>query len=238
LVIWVTHFIAFFCHEYSHSVLAWLTGYRSNPFAIKYGDLSLSNILLQNQVDDDVNYQLIFAQGNGYIAALIAFAGMGLGNLLLYIVSRILLRQEKVHKHLALFLFSFWLCFMNVANFYDYVPIRTFASHGDIAFISQGLNISPWLILIILGYPTVWAIYHLFVKILPDFFKFIPIYSRFQRVIFVAICSFLMFDYFGASGFNGYGDISHTLSGISMLSSPIILIVCWPSGKLKEADYI
>ena len=228
LMMWVTHVIAYFCHEYSHSFVAWLSGFRSNPFAIEYGGLNIGNVLLQVQVDDDVSYPAILAQGHGHIAALIAFAGMGFGNGLLYLLSRCLLRSERVRLHVPLFVFSFWLCFMNVANFYDYVPIRTFTTHGDIAYLSQGLGISPWLILIALGYPTVWAMWHLFARLLPDTFQLLPHGSKVQSTILVAVCAFVMFDYFGASGLSGYGEVSSTLSGISMLSSPMVAAICWP----------
>jgi hypothetical protein len=230
-MIWVTHVIAYFCHEYSHSFVAWLFGYKSNPFAIEYGRFNIRNVLLQTQVDEDVSYRTILAQGQGHIAALIAFAGMGFGNGSLYLFSRRLLRKKKVRIHVPLFLFSFWLCFMNVANFYDYIPVRTFTTHGDIAYLSQGLNISPWLILIVLGYPTAWALWHLFARVLPDTFQFLPHGSRVQRTILVVICAFIMFDYFGAAGLFGFGDVSGTLSGISMLSFPMVVAICWPVRK-------
>ena len=37
-----------------------------------------------------------------------------------------------------------WLAVMNLGNFNDYIPARTFASHGDIGEITTFLGISPW----------------------------------------------------------------------------------------------
>jgi len=88
LLLWFTHAISYFVHEYGHSFAAWMLGYRANPFAITYGAFNVRNILLQSQVDDGVDYQVIFDQGKASIAAFIAFAGVGVGSLSLYLSSR------------------------------------------------------------------------------------------------------------------------------------------------------
>jgi len=142
-LIWVTHSVAYFAHEYAHSGSAWLLGYKSNPLAIEYGRFNLANVVTLRQVDENVDYGTIFAQGHGWAAAGIAFAGAGIGNGLLYLMSRLLLRRQSIRHRKPVFLCLFWLCLMCVGNFYDYVPIRTFASHGDIAHITQGLRVSP-----------------------------------------------------------------------------------------------
>jgi hypothetical protein len=173
----------------------------------------------------------MFDQGKASIAALIAFAGVGVGSLSLYLGSRWLLANPRICRHPRLFLLSFWLCFMAIGNFYDYVPIRTLAWHGDMAYIALGLHLSPWLIVIGLGYPTFWAMWHFFFRILPDAFEKLSIDSPVQRVAQVVLCAFIMFVYFGASGFFGYGDVPHAFSGLSMLFFPIVVALCWPAQK-------
>jgi len=228
-VIWLTHTIVYFAHEYAHSATAWLLGCKSNPLDLEYGRLDFANVLLLHQVDENVQYSSIFAQGRGHAAGFIAFAGMGIGNLFLYLLARLLLVRQSVRRRKTLFLCVFWFCFMNVGNFYDYVPVRTFASHGDIAHITRSLNLSPWLLLVVFGYPTAWALWHCFARALPDALPLLAPGNRWQQAVITVACVVMMFGYFGASGFSGYGEVSRTLSGMSMLAVPGIAAACWPS---------
>jgi len=227
VLIWVIHAIVFFAHEYAHSGTAWMLGYKENPWALEYGRFNLSNLVLFGEVDENVDYQSIFAQGRGLAAAWIAFAGMGM-NALLYGFSRMLLRRQSVRNNPFFLLCIFWFCFMNVGNFYDYVPVRTFASHGDIANMRRGLNVSPWLILVVLGYPTALAIWHFFARILREALPRITHGVKPQQVFTVLTSAFLMFGYFGASGLSGYGEVSQVLSGISALAAPAVALLCSP----------
>ncbi len=226
--IWITHYIAFFSHEYAHATTAWLLGYKADPLALDYGRFTLGNVLLLEQVDENVDYRAIFAQNHGHAAAFIAFAGAGIGNVPLYVVTLLLLWKEAVKRRRRLFLFLFWLNLMCVGNFYDYVPIRTFASHGDIANITHGLKISPWVVVAVAGYPTALAMWYFFARTLKDASSLLVPGSRGLQATLVMICAFLMFGYFGASGLFGYGDVSQTLSGLSLFSIPGISLACWP----------
>src|ERR1051326_7906740 len=67
--LFLTHAIAFFLHEYSHAVMAWVLGFKSNPLDLDYGALELSNILLQQDIDEKVDYKPIFDAGHGHAAA-------------------------------------------------------------------------------------------------------------------------------------------------------------------------
>ena len=42
--------------------------------------------------------------------------------------------------------------FMNLANLYDYVPMRVFASDGDVHHFILGGGIDPWVIYAVGGY--------------------------------------------------------------------------------------
>jgi hypothetical protein len=63
-LIWGMHSVAYFVHEYAHSGTAWLLGYKSNPLAIEYGRFNLPNRLTFHEVDENVDYPSIFAQGH------------------------------------------------------------------------------------------------------------------------------------------------------------------------------
>jgi len=234
--IWVTHYIAFFSHEYAHSTTAWLLGYKSNPLALDYGRFTLGNVLLLGQVDENVDYRAIFAQNHGHAAAFIAFAGAGIGNVPLYLVTLLLLWKEAVKRRPRLFLFLFWLNLMCVGNFYDYVPIRAFASRGDIATITHGLKISPWVVVALAGYPTALAMWYFFARTLKDASSLLVPESKSLQATLIVICAFLIFGFFGASGLFGYGDVSQTLSGLSVLAIPGVILACWPSRASPAAQ--
>jgi hypothetical protein len=121
----ISHYFAAFPHEFTHSFFAWALGYKSHPLNIQYGGTGLSNLLLLSNIDENVNYEEIF-QKNPHHAALIAFAGPGLGNVFLFFLSYWLLQKKQIRDEPYLYYFVFWFNLMNIANLFDYVPIRTF----------------------------------------------------------------------------------------------------------------
>src|SRR3990167_6461749 len=94
LFFYITHAIAFFIHEYSHSFSAWIFGFKSNPFILNFGDTSWGNILFFMKMDENVNF-LAFYATHPWKAAFIAFAGMGIGNVVLFLFSAIALLSKK-----------------------------------------------------------------------------------------------------------------------------------------------
>ncbi len=92
---------------------------------------SWKNILLLWDIDENVEYSRLFAQGHGTHAALIAFSGSGIGSVSLFVLGYFLLKNNSIKQLPYLYYFIFWFQLMNLGNFYDYVPIRTFSTHGD-----------------------------------------------------------------------------------------------------------
>src|ERR1700690_2614515 len=91
----LAHYLAVFPHEYAHSFMAWFLGYKPHPLAIDYGGTSWWNVFLLSDIDEHVNYDLIISQGHLYHMALIGFAGPGLANGLLYLISLFLLARKN-----------------------------------------------------------------------------------------------------------------------------------------------
>lgn len=224
----LAHYLAVFPHEYAHSFMAWALGYKQNPLAIDYGGTSWLNIFLLFNIDENVNYNFLVAEGHPYYMALIGFAGPGIANGLLYLLSLVLLANKNFQKKPFLFYFLFWFNFMNLANFYDYVPVRTFANHGDIGHITQGLGISPWWVYIVGGYFVAFVIWHFFTRTLIQAFIVLKLQTTALRAGLMMICVVVLFGYFGMAGFMGYGEISHFLSGTSVVLIPGVIVVCWP----------
>jgi hypothetical protein len=219
--IWVAHGIAFFVHEYAHSFLATILGFKPNPWLLHFGTPTSANVAIMSQVNENVNYASIYAQGHGYLAALIGFAGFGIGNVVLYFFCLWVLLTSKLPLKPLWRLFFFWLCLMSVGNFYDYVPIRTLPPAGDIAYIVRGLGCSPWIILVVLGVPTAVAIWHLFWRLFPAVmdrsFQNKPYRQAVLRI--VSICLIFMF-------YGGVGLLSDSLVSKCMALASIFFAFC------------
>jgi hypothetical protein len=78
--------------------------------------------------------------------------------------------------------------------------------------------------------------WHFFARILTDALRLLAPDAMSQRVALVLVCAFLMFGYFGSSGLIGFGDVSQTLSGISVLAIPVGAAANWPSSKPGTHD--
>lgn len=214
----LAHYLAMLPHEYAHSFMAWLLGDKSNPLALTYGGTGWLNLLLLSHMDENVNYAAIFASGHNYHVALIAFAGAGIANGIMFILSLWLLTKENIKHKPYLYYFLFLFNLMNLGNFYDYVPIRTFATHGDAANFQMGLGISPWWVYCIGGYIVAFLIWHFFTKTMISAFLNLKIVSVAYRASLMIICVGILFGFFGLPGFFGYGEVSYFLSATSCLA--------------------
>jgi hypothetical protein len=201
---------------------------------LNYGHLSAANLLLQSGVDEHVDYDPIFADGRNTLAAFIAGAGV-LVNVVFYCASRALYSICKRRGWKLAGLFSLLFCLMNVGNFLDYVPVRTFATHGDMATLERGLHISAWWVVVVAGIPFAWASWRFFHRLLPDARRFLFPDSRLRQIALVVASSFAMFGYYGAAGLYGYGEVCRRISLFSVrFMLPAVLILCWPRKERAE----
>ena len=235
IFILLSHYLAVFPHEYAHSFMAWFLGYKSNPFALDYGGTSWLNILLLAHIDENVNYSIIYSSGHPVYVSLIAFAGSGIANGLLFILSYFLLKNKKVKQKPYLFYFIFLFNLMNLGNFYDYVPIRTFSKSGDVYNFVTGLNISPWLVYIIIGYLVAFLIWQFFTKTLISAFVNLDITTTTLRASLMIVSVCILFGFFGGFPYVYFigqkiiGDITYFLSATSFLAIPGFIVLLWPT---------
>jgi hypothetical protein len=243
LFIWLSHYIAVFPHEYAHSFTAWFCGEMTNPLALDYGGRSLKNILLLWDIDENVEYQRIFMAGHGFHAALIAFAGSGIGSALLFVLGAFLLRNKRIKLRPYLYYFIFWFQLMNLGNFYDYVPIRTFSSHGDMGNMIRGLGISPWWVFVIFGYVVAFLVGQFFTGTMPAMFTNLNIRRPSVQAGLMIVCVLILFGWFG--GILGpltsdhplsHGEIAYFLEIASFSAIPGIVFVLWPTQKWMKRD--
>jgi len=231
-LLWLAHALGYLVHEYAHSIAAWALGFKANPLALDYGHLSVQNLALLSDIDENVDYRAIFAAGHGYLAAMVAVAGVLLGNGIFCLISRKLYSLAKERNRPAQALFALLFCLMNVGNFLAYVPVRTFATHADMAHVEAGLHISPWWIATILGAPFAAAILHFFARLLPDAHGYLFPDGFISQVMLVLVSAFTVFVFFGSAGLRGYGEASHWISIASSCGLfPLAAILCWPRSR-------
>lgn len=237
IFIFFANYLTIYCHDFSHSLMAWLLGYKHNPFEINFGGWSFLNFFFLVNVGENVDYNAIYALGHPYEVALIAFAGPGIANVGLFFLSLYLLTKKSVRESYYLFYFIFWVNLMNLGSLYDYIPIRTFSAQGDVGHITTSLNISPWYIYIIAGYPVAFAIWHFFTRTMIKMFAHLKILSMELKAFIMSLCVFILFGYYGGAGLTVNDSLSHFLSITSMMSIPGIIAACWPRRIWVERQF-
>lgn len=212
----VAHAIAYLTHEYSHSAMAWALGWMAGPADIDYGPPTLYNLVFLGEVDDNVAYGPIFASGHGGQAALIALAGVGIGNGLLYVLLYGLAGSRWLaDRRLALSL-TYWLALMCAGNVWSYVPVRAFATHADIALAARGLGLPTSVLGLCLLLPALGVVWHFFARMLPRCLPGMGIGSANARWILAVMTGFWFFSFFGGDGIGGhYGTLAQVISIVS-----------------------
>ena len=209
----VAHAVALFSHEFSHSFTAMALGWKSDPFALNWGDSSALNVLLQVGVDENVDYAPIFEHGHGVAAGLIALAGCGLGNLCLSLAMGVwLFGVARRRSSRVLGTFAYWLVVMSVGNLVSYVPLRVFVSHADMYTVQLGFRWSPWALLVYLGPVVIAAVAWFFARFQPRALAWLHALSGGQRYVTIVMTSLTLFGFFSLGGMTGYGDTAHRLS--------------------------
>ena len=229
LLLLLAHTTAYFCHEYSHSFVAWILGFKADPLNLDYGHLDLANILFQQEIDERVDYAPIFAAHDEIAAATIALAGIGIGNLVTYILVQLAFLRGAFARAPRFRSFLFWFLLIDVANVWSYVPIRTVTTHADIATAVRALAMSPWFFLAFAIVPVLAMMAHFFLRVLP--------YARASGVLgddlaersgASAVACYILFGIFGGAVAIGgnYGPTAAVFAIISaIVVAPVLIVV-------------
>lgn len=212
-MILATHAVAFFLHEFSHSFTASALGWKSNPLDLTYGSPSPANLLLQVDIDENVDYDPIFAAGQTTAAGVIAVAGVVLGNGILSLALGLVTFFAAQRKSRVLWAYAgYWLTVMSIGNLLCYVPIRVFSSHADMHTATLGFHCSPATLLVILGLPFLVAAYYFLTIFAPAALRGMFPNSAARRITIIVLTAFVLFGFFGSPGLSNHGEISRTLS--------------------------
>ncbi len=228
-LLWLAHAVAFFAHEYSHSFMAWLLGWKQNPLALHYPPFSVAVLLAQFGINENVDYAPIFASGHLHQAGIIAAAGMLVGNgLISWPVSLGLLAWAKGRNARATAMFAYWLLIASLGNFIDYVPVRTFAPDGDTHTLALGFQWSPWLILL-LGVPFTAAVVWFLLRTEPQTLHWLFPTSPARRIVMAFLSAFVLFGFYGAAAWvEDCGLVSRVLSEVFVcVLFPLAAVFGW-----------
>jgi hypothetical protein len=235
VVSWLTHYVVVIQHEYAHSFMAWITGIKDNPFRIAWGGTGIHNIMTLGNIDEDVDYDQALAAGRTTAAALTAMSGVVIGNGVFYLVARQLLRRQAVAARPWILYSLFWYIVHNVGNFYDYVPLRTFAASGDVKNLTLASGWSLWWILGVAGYLTLWAIVDLYQKAMPwtlgaaGFGRLRP-----ARAIVLVLCTLTLFVLYTLPALEQADPLSVFMGRVSLIMIPAVLIATWRRNVVSE----
>ncbi|MBJ8346956.1 hypothetical protein [Antrihabitans sp. YC2-6] len=232
----IAHAIVLFLHEWAHSAMAWILGFKSNPLAITYGRLNLPNVLLQGEMDENVDYESIFRAGHRVDVSVIALAGIT-SMLLVYVVCALVLRSRASRMRSAGTMFLFWVAVMSAGDLWAYAPVRTITTRYDMANAAQGLGISTWTLLPFVTVPSIWVGWDLFSRLLPSVLAQSSGSDLLRRAFVVVVACFVYFGYFGNVGSGGsYGNVSAVLSILSVfLLFPLVVMATLSRAGIRNA---
>jgi len=131
----VGYYLMVFFHEWGHGTVAWLMGYKDNPFNVKYGGWLLL------RVDEAVPYDRMLEAHHGVAVALIGITGVTV-NVILFILS--LIGLSKIKKGYWCYTFLYWFACMNMYPIFQYFTAQGFSADGDVGRFVYGLGISAW----------------------------------------------------------------------------------------------
>lgn len=228
-VVLLAHCLAVLPHEFAHRFMAWALGVPVDPLAIDWGGTSLANVLLLIHVDEGLDYPALLAEGPGWRVALIAFAGPGIANggLMLWARLRIGRTRPPARRPLAAYLL-YWFFVMNLANLYDYVPMRVFGT-GDVQHFLAGTGWSPWWVWTLGGYGVAALIADLYLRVLPRAYLSEPCRAPGARAALMVLTTLILLGYFALPGVLAGEEIPRFVGINSLIVIPAVIWFCWPS---------
>lgn len=226
LILLVTYDVAFIAHEYGHSFTAWILGIKPNPLPIQWGEPNIGNILFLDELDEHVDYTAAMASGKDFAVATVALAGIGV-NAVLYLVMRFVVTSWRTSTHRFVAYTAFWFLFMQVGNFWCYVPIRVASPSGDMHNWTVGAHQSFWWLYVVIGYLTLWAIVDLYRTVLPESLDASRIDCRPGRAAVLVVVTLVLFGYFAGPGLEKDDDLTVFISRTSLLLIPVVLLASW-----------
>lgn len=229
VMVMLAHYAAVLPHEFAHSITAWLLGIKDQPGNIDWGGTSLPNLLFLIHIDENVDYDTALAAGKHWQVALTAFAGPGIINGGLFLLSRWLLPQAWFRARPVAANFLFWFLMMNLGNMYDYVPMRVFDTEGgDVHNFVRGAGVDPWVIYVVGSYLVLAAVVDFYRTQLPLGLDLSDFFTPVARAAPFVIATVFLFGYFAnPSLLVGPDKTLQVMAATSIMAIPPVLILLW-----------
>lgn len=228
--VFINYYIIVLVHEWSHSTLAWLFGYKHSLFDIRYGGWLMLN------VDEMVPYDVMIKNGNSIEAALTGISGIT-SNAILFMIAMCLFSNEKTLQNKFYLLIIYGSLIMNLMPIVGYIPSNIFTNHGDVGWFVVGLNISPFWVFF-LGTPlVVFAIIYLFRSAIFKVYHCYPLSKISEQSSCLIISLIFLFLPLFIHGQNPFSDrhavkFTNILFSLLMFSAvPLLFILCYPGRK-------
>lgn len=217
-------------HEYAHSFVAWIYGYKSNPFDIHYGEFTWQNIIFVHGINENVNYSLMNLRGDHFAMGLAAFAGPGITTVCMYALSLFLLRLQSVKRHSYLFYFLSWVSVMNLAELISYFVVRVFAEQDDSGIFEYAWGISPWLVFCIGLIILYFGVKYLYNTLLGELYLRLKLKSVSAEALILILFTFFLFGHVAVRMLlSPSGLFANVLSAIFFIIAIILIIFYWPT---------
>ncbi len=229
----VAHVLMVTIHEFTHSFIAWIFGYKKSPFHLHFADFTLFLI------DDQTDYKKMLLENKHILAAMTAITPNIL-NASFYVISAILCTSKKIQKMIYLYYFFFWFMIVNIGQVYSYILWRTFETHGDISIFLEGLDISPYWLFVPAIIFIIFSVYNILKYQVLRAYKILKISHVWSQAILLFLVILILFGYFGGLIYNILNERYFYLIYPTLL---IILfyMICFPKNrwvqrKLHEMD--
>ncbi len=222
-------------HEYAHSFVAWLYGYKSNPFDIHYGEFTWQNIIFIHGINENVNYSLMDLRGDHFAMGLAAFAGPGIATVLMYVLSLFLLRCQAVKRHPYVFYFLCWVNVMNLGEIISYFVVRVFVETNDSGLFEYAWGISPWIVFFIGVIIFSLGIRYLYKYLLSELYQRLQLKSVVTAALILLPFTFILFGHVAVRIFlSPSGVFANLISAIFGIIAIALVIAYWPAQYLNK----
>ena len=231
LSILLSYYLCVLPHEWSHGLFAWIFGYKSSPFDIKYGGL------LMLHCDENVPYDKILASGSGLQAAMIGIAGITY-NALMLLLSFVCLNKKRIRESEIFHRFFYWFAVFNLCPILGYIPNGTFSTQGDVGRFVSGLHISPWFVFIPGTLIVAYMVYNILAKKLYGLFEDLMIKHIMIHRLYLWFTIFILFFLLYTHGYNPFSDhgasfLSKSIAAVSIIIAVVLTYVYDPKiGRL------
>lgn len=221
-------------HEYAHSFVAWMYGYKLNPFDIHYGEFTWQNIIFVHGINENVNYSLMNLHGDYFAMGLTAFAGPGIATIFMYALSLFLLRTQPVKRYPYLFYFFCWLSVMNLAELISYFVVRIFTEQNDSGIFEYAWGISPWIVFFIGIIILYFGVKYLYNTLLSEIYLKLELKSVLGNGLILILFTFILFGHVAVRILlSPSGIFANVISAVFCVIAITLVIVNWPARYIK-----